>query len=292
MHALRDVSLTAGAGEILGLLGSNGAGKTTLIKILATLIVPDSGTATIGGHDLIKQPRQVRRHIGLVNTSERSFYWRLTGRQNLEFFASLWDFSKPEIKRRVAGLLDMTGLNDKADTPFMNYSSGQQQRLAVARALLADPQILLLDKPTRSLDPVGAAELRTFARMRLAGELGKTIIWCTHNLKEAGDICDRLAIIHKGRLAACGSLAQIQSLMEAESLYRLKIDRWNPDLAAAQNWPPTEVIRSNGCFELEMKAAEDQVPALLCQMVNAGINVFCCTRREASLEAAFKHLIK
>ncbi len=292
VRALQDVSFTSGPGEVLGLLGPNGAGKTTLIKILATLIIPDSGTAVVCGHDLRRRPRQVRRHIGLVNTSERSFYWRLTGKQNLEFFASLWGFSKSGAQNRVAELLEMVGLKEKTNTAFMNYSSGLQQRLAVARALLADPRILLLDEPTRSLDPVAAAELRNFSKTRLAGELGKTIIWCTHNLKEAGDICDRLAIIHKGHLAASGSVKEIQSIMAAENSYRFKIDRWKSELAADQKWPPTKIIRNNGYIELELKTGEDQVPALLGQMVQAGINVYYCTRREAGLEDAFEHLVK
>ena len=292
VRALQDVSFTIAPGEVLGLLGPNGAGKTTLIKILATLIIPDSGTAVVCGHDLRRRPRQVRRHIGLVNTSERSFYWRLTGKQNLEFFASLWGFSKSGAQNRVAELLEMVGLKEKTNTAFMNYSSGLQQRLAVARALLADPRILLLDEPTRSLDPVAAAELRNFSKTRLAGELGKTIIWCTHNLKEAGDICDRLAIIHKGHLAASGSVKEIQSIMAAENSYRFKIDRWKSELAADQKWPPTKIIRNNGYIELELKTEEDQVPALLEQLVNAGIHVYCCTRREAGLEDAFEHLVK
>jgi ABC-2 type transport system ATP-binding protein len=291
VRALQNVSFTIGPGEVLGLLGSNGAGKTTLIKTLATLIIPDSGTATVCGHDLLRQPQQVRRHIGLVNTSERSFYWRLTGRQNLEFFASLWGFSKSGAQNRVAELLEMAGLKEKANTAVMNYSSGLQQRLAVARALLADPRILLLDEPTRSLDPVAATELRNFSKTRLAGELGKTIIWCTHNLKEASDICDRLAIIHKGQLAATGSIKEIQSIMAAESSYRFKIDRWKPELADVQNWPPTKIIRNNGFIELELKTGEDQVPALLEQLVDAGINVYYCTRREPDLDDTFKKLI-
>jgi ABC-2 type transport system ATP-binding protein len=292
VRALQDVSLTIGPGEVLGLLGPNGAGKTTWIKILATLIIPDSGTATVCGHDLLQQPQQVRRHVGLVNTSERSFYWRLTGKQNLEFFASLWGFSKSGAKSRVAELLEMAGLKEKANTAVMNYSSGLQQRLAVARALLADPRILLLDEPTRSLDPVAATELRNFSKTRLAGELGKTIIWCTHNLKEASDICDRLAIINKGRLAASGSVKEIQSIMAAESAYRFKVDQWKPELADVQNWPPTKIIRNNGFIELELKTGEDQVPTLLGQMVNAGINVYFCTRQDPDLEEAFEHLVK
>ena len=129
--ALQSVSLTIKPGEIFGLLGPNGAGKTTLIKILATLILPDSGKASIGGFDLVANPQDVRPLIGLVNANERSFYWRLTGRQNLDFFAALWNLDKIEKKERIGNVLDRMGLAHKADTPFMKYSSGQQQRLAL-----------------------------------------------------------------------------------------------------------------------------------------------------------------
>ena len=193
VKALQSVSLTIKPGEIFGLLGPNGAGKTTLIKILATLILPDSGKASIGGFDLVANPQDVRSLIGLVNANERSFYWRLTGRQNLDFFAALWNLDKIEKAERIGNVLDRVGLAHKADTPFMKFSTGQQQRLALARALLPDPKILLMDEPTRSLDPVVAAMLRKFARDELVGKQGKTILWCTHNLAEARDVCHRLA---------------------------------------------------------------------------------------------------
>ena len=205
VEALRGVSLSVRPGVIFGLLGPNGAGKTTLIKILATLILPDSGHASILGHDLCDHAQQVRTKIGVVNTSERSFYWRLTGRQNLIFFAALCNLSGSKGRKRIEELLDLVGLNEKADNAFMRYSTGQQQRLALARALLADPEVLLMDEPTRSLDPVAASDLRRFTIKELAERQGKTVLWCTHNLKEAGEVCGCLAIIHKGKVIASGS---------------------------------------------------------------------------------------
>ena len=173
VEALKGVSLAINQGEVFGLLGPNGAGKTTLIKILATLILPDNGYSSICDYDLCNQPHHVRRMIGLVSTSERSFYWRLTGRQNLSFFAMLCDLPNSSRKNRIEELLAMVGLKEKADTPFMKYSTGQQQRLAIARALLADPRVLLMDEPTRSLDPPAASELRNLIKKELAGQGGK-----------------------------------------------------------------------------------------------------------------------
>jgi len=141
VRALNGVSLKVGSGEVCGILGPNGAGKTTLIKILATLILSDSGHADIFGYDLAEEPQHVRNLICLLNTSERSFYWRLTVRQNLFFFASLYNLlDSDKGRKRIENLLDLVDLVDKADTPFMKYSTGQKQRLALIRALLSDPQ--------------------------------------------------------------------------------------------------------------------------------------------------------
>jgi ABC-2 type transport system ATP-binding protein len=191
VKALQGISLHIRPGEIFGLLGPNGAGKTTLIKILATLVLPDRGEARVCGYDILTQPHQVRRHIGLVHTSERSFYWRLTGRQNLSFFATLHNLSGSEKKRQVEALLETVGLQEKADYAVMKYSSGQQQRLALARALLSEPQVLLMDEPTRSLDPLAASGLRRLTQQTLARKQNKTVLWCTHNLQEAHRRRDR-----------------------------------------------------------------------------------------------------
>jgi len=291
VEALNGVSLSVGPGEVFGLLGPNGAGKTTLIKILATFILPDGGDARICGYDLCNQPQRVRRMIGLVNTSERSFYWRLTGRQNLNFFAALCNLSDSSGKKRVEELLDMVGLNEKADTAFMKYSTGQQQRLALARALLSDPQVLLMDEPTRSLDPVAASELRKLTRKELSGQHGKTILWCTHNLKEAEEVCDRLAIIHKGKVIASGSLEDMRSLVDDDSFYQLKIDHMPEDALGTLGLFPMRTFRNNGYMELELKAKEENIPHLLKHLVASGIKVYNCTRKETDLEEIFEKLI-
>ena len=292
VHALNGVSLKVGPGETCGILGPNGAGKTTLIKILATLILSDSGHADIFGYDLAAQPQHVRKLIGLVNTSERSFYWRLTGRQNLGFFASLYNLLDPdEGRKRIENLLDLVDLIDKADTPFMKYSTGQKQRLALARALLASPQVLLMDEPTNSLDPVAASEFRAFTRKELKEKQGKTVLWCTHNLKEAQEVCDRLAIIHRGKVIASGSLKEMQALMGDGGLYQIRVNHWPEGAPEKLGIFPMRAISNNGYVELELREKQDNMPRLLKDLLNSGIKVYTCTHKEIELETIFNQLI-
>lgn len=204
--ALDDVSLTVEKGEIMGLLGPNGAGKTTLIKILSTLVTPDSGEGSISGLSLTTQSFAIRNKIGMVSTNDRTFYWRLSGRENLDFFATLYNLTNPYKTMRIAKVLQLVDIEDKADFRFMSYSSGQKQRLAIARAMLADPEVLLMDEATTSLDPIAKRKLLNFTKETLAKQEQKTIIWCTHNLHEAEDICDRVTILHRGKVLYSGKL--------------------------------------------------------------------------------------
>ncbi|AGF78340.1 ABC-type multidrug transport system, ATPase component [Desulfocapsa sulfexigens DSM 10523] len=207
--ALDNVSLTVEKGTIMGLLGPNGAGKTTLIKILSTLVTPDSGEGSISGLSLATQSLAIRNKIGLVSTNDRTFYWRLTGRENLDFFATLYNLHGSVKAERINKALQLTGMEDKADSRFMSYSSGQKQRLAIARAMLSDPEVLLMDEATTSLDPIATRKLLTFTKETLARQEQKTIIWCTHNLHEAEEICDHATILHKGKVLYSGKLEEM-----------------------------------------------------------------------------------
>lgn len=292
IDALKGVSLKVSAGEIFGLLGPNGAGKTTLIKILATLILPDSGSGSIGGYDLLRQSHRVRRLIGLVNTSERSFYWRLTGRQNLAFFAALYNLKGPDSRNRVEELLTLVGLQDMADMLFMKYSSGQKQRLAIARALLSAPTVLLMDEPTNSLDPIAASELRAFVKEELVARYGKTILWCTHNLKEAEEICSRFSIIHKGKVIASGSLENIKSLISAESSYSIKVNTLSPELFKQMSISPVCVSHKNGYVEIEIREKEENITSLLDHLIKNKVKVYSCSQKEIDLEEIFGRLFQ
>jgi ABC-2 type transport system ATP-binding protein len=220
--ALDGVNLEINQGEVFGLLGPNGAGKTTFLKILSTLLLPTAGRVAVAGYDVVKAPDKVRKTIGCCLDTERSFYYRLTGRQNLTFFATLNNLNARAASSRVEKVLDIVGLNGAAGTPFMNYSKGMQQKLGLARALLTDPAVLLLDEPTKSLDLGAATEFRRFLRGK-AAELRKTVLVVTHSPEEASE-CDRLAIMDQGRIVAQGSRADVRDFIRAQGLPAYALD--------------------------------------------------------------------
>lgn len=202
------VRFDIGAGECFGLLGPNGAGKTTLFKMLATLVLPDGGTASVAGCDIVRDAPAVRRALTPVIADERSLYWRLSARENLRLFASLHGLHGGAAARRIDELLAIV---DVADTPKMvgAFSSGMKQRLLIARALISRPRVLLLDEPTRSLDPMSARALRQFLRTEIAGSQGCTVLLATHSADEALELCDRVAVLDRGRIRAIGAAGEL-----------------------------------------------------------------------------------
>ena len=219
--AVDRVSLDVQKGELLGLLGPNGAGKTTLVKILCTLILPDSGTATVNGFDLADE-EHVKASIGWIAGDERSFYWRLTGRQNLEFFASLNGLARTKAGPRIESLSKLLDLSEFLDRRFDQYSSGMKQRLGIARGLLNKSEILFLDEPTRSLDPTSAAGLRA-TLFDLTSREGYTVVLVTHHLREAEELCDRVAIMHHGRISVVSDIAGLRKRVRPEKTYRFVV---------------------------------------------------------------------
>lgn len=212
LEVLHKVNLQVKPGEIVALIGPNGAGKTTLLKILATLILPTSGTAYIQGCDVTKNETLIKRNIGLVTGDERSFYWRLSARQNLEFFASLYNLTRKQTKERLIVLFDLFNI-ENPDKRFQEYSAGLRQRFALIRSLLNDAGLLLMDEPTKSLDPNSSKNLRGFIKDELVQRLGKTVLFTTHRMEEIEDFCDSVALLDKGSLRAFGKLTQ-------EEIYR------------------------------------------------------------------------
>jgi ABC-2 type transport system ATP-binding protein len=198
--AVDDVSFEIQEGELFGLLGPNGAGKTTTVKMLTTLLIPTSGTASVKGFDVVAQAEEVRRRIGFIFGGERGLYWRLSGVDNLRYFASLYSIDPDVTKKRIPYLLEMVGLNGRGDEKVQGYSRGMKQRLHVARTLLHDPAVLFLDEPTLGLDPVGAREFRQVI-LNLQSEQ-KTILLTTHYMFEADALCDRIAVINHGCIIA------------------------------------------------------------------------------------------
>lgn len=208
--ALNNINLQVKQSELFVLVGQNGAGKTTLLKILCGLILPTSGNVYINGEDIFNKSAQFRRHIGFVSGEERSFYWRLTGRQNLEFFGRLYGISKKEIEQRTKHVTEILRLDEEINKEFRYFSAGAKQRLALIRVLLHKPSIIFMDEPTRSLDPIAQDKLRDFIRDKLVRGEGKTIFITTHNLNEAVLLASRLAIIERGEIKAYGALSELR----------------------------------------------------------------------------------
>jgi ABC-2 type transport system ATP-binding protein len=206
--ALRGVSFTVRKGSVFGLLGPNGAGKTTTVRILSTLLLPSAGSASVLGFDLVRNPDEVRRRIGLVLGGERGLYYNLSGRENLRYFAALNDIEPRESKGRIDELLTVVGLQDGADVRVAEYSRGMRQRLHIARGLLTSPELVFMDERTIGLDPIGALELRRLIP-QLAAE-GKTIFLTTHYMLEADLLCETICLLNGGVVVAMGSPTEIK----------------------------------------------------------------------------------
>jgi ABC-2 type transport system ATP-binding protein len=289
VHALRNVDLQVKTGEIFGLLGPNGAGKTTLVKILSCLILPDRGHAVIGGDD-VRHENKVKPRIGMVHSDERSFYWRLSGRDNLRFFARLYNVPGTRIEPRIDELLRKVDLVEAAPRRFSDYSSGMKQRLSIARALLHDPPILLMDEPTRSLDPASSLSLRRLIKDELNGRDGKTILLATHNLREAEVLCDRIAILVSGTVRQVGTIAEVRRWGINERQFRLEVSRWSADLA-----PPFRIVSSelvSGVRKVVVAVDGDgRLDDLLKTVMAQGGTIEACDRIEPDLEEAFSRLL-
>jgi len=224
--ALDGVDLQVPTGEVHGLLGPNGAGKTTLCRILATVLVPTAGTATVAGHDVVSHKRRVREELALVLGGERGFYDRLTGMQNLLFWAALYGLSRAESDRRARMVLERVGLAGRGEDRVGTYSRGMKQRLHLARGLVAEPRVLLLDEPTTGMDPIATKQFHAVIQELCEG---RTILLATHDMVEAEVLCDRVSIIDDGRIVAT---EKPQTLAAWMSRYeRIDVDGVAPALA-------------------------------------------------------------
>ena len=290
--ALDAVDMEVGAGEFFGLLGQNGAGKSTLFKILATLILPDEGSVRVGGVDVTRDPAAIRQMLVPVIPSERSLYWRVSARENLRLYAALHGLAGAEVRQRVDEALQVVGLEDVGSKQVGLFSSGMKQRLLIGRALLGRPRVLLLDEPTRSLDPVSAREFRRFLKERVGRDRGTTVLLATHDHEEVTELCDRVGVLDQGRLLAVGPT----EVLLAESLER-SYELWTP----AAHHPGLEdvVTRAGGTLISRREAPADEAgwqrvrvrlpvgeggaARVLGSLVEAGIPVSRFTRDDLSL---------
>ena len=287
------VGLRIEQGELFGILGQNGAGKTTLIRMLSSALVPSSGSATVAGHHVVREASRVRAAIGLVSSEERSFFARLTGRENLEFFSALYRIPRSEARRRIEELLGRVDLVESADRPFRTYSTGMRQRLAIARGLMSEPQILFMDEPTRSLDPISARDVRRLVAEYVVGELGRTVILATNSMTEAEELCDRVALLRAGRVVAGGSMDDLRRMLH----YGVRCDLRLADVPAGlpeslRRLPGVldlEVAREPGARLLRLTLGEEGpvLAAVLRETVERGAEIFGCATSEVSLEEIY-----
>ena len=297
-EVLRRVSLEIEAGELFGLLGPNGAGKTTLLKVLATLVEPDAGRIRVCGFDIATESLRVRGCLGSVPPEERSLFWRLTARENLELFASLHGLRTDEGARRAAELLALVGLDGTADRMVGQFSSGMRQRLLIARSLISAPRVLLLDEPTRSLDPVAARDLRGFLRDELCRRRGLTVLLATHDPDEALHLCDRVGILHEGRLLALGAAAEL-ARVHAEDRWSLRARDLGPaDFQALVHAGRLRGFRDGGFdaggwreFEVEVVGGEEGAAAVLHELTARGGRITSFEPRIPSLAELIERVV-
>ena len=215
VDALCGIDLEVRQGEIVGLMGPNGAGKSTLLRLVAGLLIPDEGELNVLGLDVRRVGSGFRRRVCFVNCDERSFSWRLTGFQNLVFFAALYRLRGRAATARVERALGLAGLEAEADRPVREYSTGMRQRLALARGLLGDPEIFLFDEPTRGVDPNAAARLRRFIRNDVVGTTHTALV-ATHSFSDVGDLCHRVVVLQKGQITAEGPAHDAAAMVGVE----------------------------------------------------------------------------
>lgn len=295
---LQSVTFDVRKGEFFGLLGPNGAGKTTLFKTLSTLVLPDSGSVTLAGHDVVKDAAQIRHVLAPVITDERSLYWRISARENLRLFAVLRGLRGAAVHERVQSLLETVELDGTEEKMVGQFSSGMKQRLLIARALLSSPQILLLDEPTRSLDPVSARRFRRFLRDEVIGRQGCTVLLATHNSEEALELCDRVGVLDRGRLLAVGTADSISRTLGDER-YRL----WTrtPEHAAFEALERRDIARrlprvrgsEEGWTSLEMEipGGPDRAADVLSFAASEGVSISRFERVEPSLADLIEQVV-
>ena len=208
--ALKGVDIEIKPGDRVAFLGVNGAGKTTFLKIIGGLLYPSSGTVTVNNYDTAKDNLKARRRVGFVLNEERSFYWRLTGKANLLFFGALDNILGEQLEEKVEELISLVGLQDFKHKIFAGYSSGMKQRLAIARGLLSSPDILILDEPTRTLDPISAKDIATIISERVHADKKRTLLIATHSLSEAKILCDKICFMKSGRIHDFSTIREIE----------------------------------------------------------------------------------
>lgn len=286
--AVSDLSLDVEQGELFGLLGPNGAGKTTLVKMLCTLIEPTSGTVRILDHD-ISNTGAIRSEVGLAVTDERSFFWRITARQNLKFFAALHGMYGAIADKRVDAVLDTVYLLDRADTRFSDFSTGMKQRMAIARSILHQPRILFLDEPSRSLDPTSTNQLHEMIQEFMQDQK-MTVFLITHDLIEAEKMCDRVAVITQGKLRAVGSASDLRTHLQPLRAYSVHTNSRTTDITPILKPLVQHLSVGENRIEFSIPDQADDLTPILDLLLQNGITIDAIDSQAPSLEEIFAQL--
>lgn len=293
IKALDGVNVSVERGELFGLLGPNGAGKTTITKILATILLPTSGRAEVLGCDVVQDFARLRPRIGIVFGGERGLYWRLSGRDNVQYFADLYRVPAAVARQRIPELLELVGLCERADERVEGYSRGMKQRLHIARGLINDPEVVFLDEPTLGLDPVAARELRQV--IRGLKEAGKTVFLTSHYMFEIDALCDRVAVLNKGVIVTVDTPSALKRLVADLEVVELECFGVPPAiLDELRAHPRVETV--NVETREQMQVLQIQAPAgaeLVQELLGVlqGVRVERVITRQPTLEDAYVKLV-
>jgi len=297
--ALAGVDLTVDSGEMFGLLGPNGAGKTTLIKILTTLLLPSQGSAQVMGLDVLADSQEIRRHISMVSGGETSGYGLLTVEENLWMFARLYGLESKVAKQRIAELMEVVGITDRARTKISDLSTGLRQKMNFIRGFISDPDVVFLDEPTLGLDVGAARQVRSFIKTWMERHPDRTLLLTTHYMAEADELCDRLAIIDKGKLLALDTPEQLKHRLQREAIFRLKVVPLghrpaNSDglLEAVPGVRQVVATEVEGATDLSLiLAGDDALSGVLHHLNQRGSGLISLEKREPTLEDVFVDLV-
>jgi len=292
--ALSDVSIDVKEGEIFGLLGPNGAGKTTLIKILATLLLPTSGEARVLGYDVTTDARKIRPHINMVSGGEISGYGLLTVRENLWMFSQFYGIPGKEAKRRIDGLLEVFGMRERANAKVRTLSTGEKQKMNVIRGFVTDPSLIFLDEPTLGLDVHYSRVIRQFVKNWIRETSGRTVLLTTHYMQEAEELCDRVAIIDRGRIIACDTPSNLKKRLRGTVSYHTVTSRFpHPEgLKSFNGVSGIAIDAEEAGFSIRLTVDDETaVSDIVSYIVDSGGKILSMSKIEPTLEDVFIQMV-